>query len=55
MNPIIASAKKEAAFAMNSDEKLTVREKLRIAGVTGIFAALGAVLGAIAYYQQWLG
>ena len=40
---------------MNSDEKLTVREKLWIAGVTGIFAAVGAVLGAIAYYQQWLG
>jgi len=46
---------KETVFDMNSNDKLTVREKLRIAGTAGLFAALGAVLGAIAYYQQWLG
>lgn len=39
----------------NSDEKLTVREKLRIAAATGLFAGIGAVLGVIAYYHQWLG
>lgn len=39
----------------NSDEKLTTREKLRIVTATGLFAGIGAVLGVIAYYQQWLG
>ena len=31
------------------------KEKITIAGVTGLFAAIGAILGVIAYYQQWLG
>ena len=39
----------------NSDKKLTAREKLRIAAATGLCAGIGAVLGVIAYYQQWLG
>ena len=36
-------------------KKLTMKEKITIATVTGLFAAIGAVLGAIAYYHQWLG
>lgn len=35
--------------------KMTTKEKITIAAVTGLFAAIGAVLGVIAYYQQWLG
>ena len=35
--------------------KLPSGEKLRIASITGLFAAIGAVLGMIAYHQQWLG
>lgn len=26
-----------------------------VAAITGLFAAIGAVLGVIAYYRQWLG
>lgn len=37
------------------EKKLTAREKARIAASTGMFAAIGAVLGAIAYWQGWLG
>ena len=37
---------------MNQQEN---KEKITIAGVTGLFAAIGAILGVIAYYQQWLG
>ncbi len=44
---------------MNQNEpgkaQLSVREKWMITGVTGLFAAVGAVFGVIAYYQQWLG
>ena len=36
-------------------KKMTGREKLLTAGVTALFAAIGAVLGVIAYYQNWLG
>lgn len=36
-------------------KQLTAKEKITIVGVTGLFAAIGAVLGVIAYYQQWLG
>lgn len=36
-------------------ERMSSREKWIIAAVTGLFAVLGAVLGVIAYYQQWLG
>ena len=39
----------------SNNKKLTTKEKLIIAGVTGIFAAIGAVLGVISYHQQWLG
>lgn len=39
----------------NKGKEMTTKEKLTIAGVTGLFAAIGAVLGVIAYYQQWLG
>lgn len=35
--------------------KLTFKEKITIAGVTGLFAAVGAILGVAAYYQHWLG
>jgi len=36
-------------------KKMTTKEKITIAAATGLFAAIGAVLGVIAYYQQWLG
>lgn len=39
----------------NNENKMTTKEKITIAGVTGLFASIGAVLGVIAYYQQWLG
>ena len=39
----------------NQTKKMTTKEKLTIAATTGLFAAIGAVLGVIAYYQQWLG
>lgn len=38
-----------------SEKKLTSKEKMAIAGAAGLFAAVGAILGVIAYYQQWLG
>lgn len=36
-------------------EKMSTKEKITTAAVTGLFAAIGALLGIIAYYQQWLG
>jgi len=39
----------------NTEKKLTAKEKITIAGVTGLLAAIGAILGVIAYYHQWLG
>lgn len=39
----------------NGENKLTVREKCTIIVSTVTFAVIGAVLGIIAYYQQWLG
>lgn len=39
----------------NNETKRTAKEKIMVAGVTGLFAALGAILGVIAYHQQWLG
>ncbi len=36
-------------------QPLTPLEKLRVAVITILFALLGAGLGVIAYYQQWLG
>ena len=39
----------------NNEKKMTTKEKITIAGVTGLFAAIGATLGVIAYYQHWLG
>lgn len=39
-----------------NDTKNTVTKKRYVVvAVTGLFAAIGAVLGVIAYYQQWLG
>lgn len=38
-----------------NEKNLTTKEKIFIAGATGLFAAIGAILGVIAYYQQWLG
>lgn len=35
--------------------KLTPKEKITIAGMTAFGTAIGALLGIIAYYQQWLG
>ena len=39
----------------NRAKKMTTKEKITISAATGLFAAIGAVLGVIAYYQQWLG
>ena len=39
----------------NPKKKWTLREKWTIGGVTGLFAAIGAVFGIIAYHHQWLG
>ncbi len=39
----------------NNKTKLTTKEKITITGVTGLFSAIGAILGVIAYYQHWLG
>jgi len=36
-------------------KKLTLREKWTVGGVTGLFAAIGAIFGVIAYQHQWLG
>lgn len=38
-----------------SSRQLTAKEKFTIAAVTAMFAAMGGILGVIAYYQQWLG
>lgn len=42
-------------MTQNSQQKMSTKEKLMIMGATGLFAALGAVVGVIAYYQHWLG
>ena len=39
----------------NKEKTMTTQEKITIAGVTGLFAAIGAILGVVAYYQHWLG
>lgn len=38
-------------------EKNTAKKERRITviSITGLFSAIGAVLGIIAYYRQWLG
>lgn len=36
-------------------QKLSTKETVRTIAATGLFAVIGAVLGVIAYYQQWLG
>ena len=38
-----------------NQKKMTAKEKITIAAATGLFAGIGAILGVIAYYQQWLG
>ncbi len=38
-----------------AENKLTVRQKCVTIISTVSFAVIGAVLGVIAYYQQWLG
>lgn len=42
-------------MSQKDPKKLTVKEKITIAAATGVFAVIGAILGVIAYYQQWLG
>lgn len=32
-----------------------LKGRLAIAASTALFAGIGAILGAVAYYQQWLG
>lgn len=39
----------------NTEKKMTAKEKVTTAVATGFFAAVGTVLGVIAYYRQWLG
>lgn len=36
-------------------KKMSPREKMITVAVTLLFAAVGGVLGVIAYYQNWLG
>lgn len=37
------------------EKNTTKRKGWGVAAVTGLFAAIGAVLGMVAYYRQWLG
>lgn len=39
----------------NTEKKMSTKKKIAIASVAGLFAAIGAIFGVIAYYQQWLG
>ncbi len=39
----------------SNQRKMTAREKRNIAAWTAAFAAIGAMLGVIAYNRQWLG
>lgn len=41
--------------AKNRKQKLSEKEKWTISAVTGLFAAIGAIFGIMAYYGQWLG
>lgn len=36
-------------------QRMTSKERIKITVVTGLFAAIGAFLGIIAYHQHWLG
>lgn len=36
-------------------ETMSTKEKITTAAVTVLFAVIGAILGIIAYQQQWLG
>ena len=43
------------AFQDLCSKPLTTWEKVRVAVITAVFALMGAGLGVVAYYQQWLG